>query len=136
MHVLRKHDLRSSIPDASAARIVAEIELLIHRYGAREISFVDDTFTVKRSRIYEIFDLARQRGLRFPWSCMSRVNTVDEDLLQYMRDHGCWYISFGWKCRRGDPPVDSQEHQARGRGTRGHGLPPSGDRDQRVLHGR
>ena len=79
----------------SAASIVAEIELLMKRHGAREISFVDDTFTVRRSRIYEIFELARQRGLRFPWSCMSRINTVDEDLLRYMRDNGCWYIGFG-----------------------------------------
>jgi anaerobic magnesium-protoporphyrin IX monomethyl ester cyclase len=79
----------------SASSIVGEIELLMRQFGAREISFVDDTFTVKRSRIYEIFDLARQRGLQFPWSCMSRINTVDEDLLRYMRDQGCWYISFG-----------------------------------------
>lgn len=79
----------------SAESIVAEIEFLMTQHGAREISFVDDTFTVRRSRIYEIFDLARQRGLRFPWSCMSRINTVDEDLLRYMRDNGCWYISFG-----------------------------------------
>jgi radical SAM superfamily enzyme YgiQ (UPF0313 family) len=79
----------------SAASIVAEIEFLTAQHGAREISFVDDTFTVRRSRIYEIFALARQRGLKFPWSCMSRINTVDEDLLRYMRDNGCWYISFG-----------------------------------------
>jgi len=79
----------------SAGSIVEEIELLINKHGAREISFVDDTFTINRPRIYEIFDLARQRGLRFPWSCMSRINTVDDDLLQYMRDNGCWYVSFG-----------------------------------------
>jgi len=79
----------------SAESIAAEIEFLIDRYGVREISFVDDTFTVNRSRIYEIFELTRQRGLRFPWSCMSRINTVDEELLRYMHDHGCWYISFG-----------------------------------------
>lgn len=79
----------------SAESVVDEIEMLIHKYGAREISFVDDTFTVKPKRIYEIFDIARKRGLHFPWSCMSRVNTVDEKLLTYMRDNGCWYIGFG-----------------------------------------
>ena len=63
--------------------VVAEIEFLIEKHGVRETSFVDDTFTVKRSRIYEIFDLTRKRGLKFPWSCMSRVNTVDEELLRY-----------------------------------------------------
>ncbi len=79
----------------SAESVVDEIEMLIRKYGVREISFVDDTFTVKPKRIYEIFDIARARGLQFPWSCMSRVNTVDEKLLTYMRDNGCWYIGFG-----------------------------------------
>ena len=26
---------------------------------------------------------------------MSRINTVDRDTLQFMREHGCWHISFG-----------------------------------------
>lgn len=79
----------------SAASIVDEIEFLMSRHGVREIAFVDDTFTVRPQRIYEIFDLAARRGLKFPWSCMSRVNTVDEKLLRYMRANGCWYVSFG-----------------------------------------
>lgn len=56
---------------------------------------MDDTFTLRPRRIYEIFDLTRARGLRFPWTCMSRINTVDEDLLSYMKKNGCWHISFG-----------------------------------------
>ncbi|MBI4875294.1 MAG: radical SAM protein [Acidobacteria bacterium] len=79
----------------SAESIVDEIELLMTRHGVREIAFVDDTFTVRPARIYEIFELAGRRGLRFPWTCMSRVNTVDEDLLRFMKASGCWYISFG-----------------------------------------
>ncbi len=79
----------------SAESIVAEIELLMSEYGVREIAFVDDTFTVKPARIYEVFDLARSRGLSFPWTCMSRINTVDEKLLRYMKDNGCWHVSFG-----------------------------------------
>ena len=79
----------------SAENIVAEIELLTNRYGVREIAFVDDTFTVRPRRIYEIFDLARTKGLRFPWTCMARINTVDEELLSFMKRNGCWHISFG-----------------------------------------
>jgi radical SAM superfamily enzyme YgiQ (UPF0313 family) len=79
----------------SAESVVEEIELLIRRYGVREIAFVDDTFTIRPKRIYEIFDLAARRELRFPWTCMSRINTVNEELLRYMKANGCWYVSFG-----------------------------------------
>ncbi len=87
----------------SAENIVDEIELLMSRYGVREIAFVDDTFTLSRNRIRKIFELARKRRLSFPWTCMSRINTVDEALLGYMRDNGCWYIAFG--IESGDPAI-------------------------------
>ena len=79
----------------SAKAVADDIETLIHRYGAREIAFMDDTFTVSKPRVYEIFRILRERGLTFPWSCMSRISTVDEPLLKFMRDNGCWHIAFG-----------------------------------------
>jgi anaerobic magnesium-protoporphyrin IX monomethyl ester cyclase len=79
----------------SAKSIVDEIDMLINQHGIREIAFVDDTFTIDQKRVREIFSLLAQRGLRFPWSCMSRINTVDESLLTYMRDQGCWLMAFG-----------------------------------------
>lgn len=79
----------------SAENIVAEIEMLVTYYGVREIAFVDDTLTIRPKRIYEIFDLTRSKGLQFPWTCMARINTVDENLLRYMKQNGCWHISFG-----------------------------------------
>lgn len=79
----------------SADNIVDEIEQLVNERGVKEFAFVDDTFTVRPQRIYEIFEKTASRGLKFPWTCMSRINTVDEELLRFMRDNGCWYISFG-----------------------------------------
>lgn len=79
----------------SAENIVSEIELLHTRYGIREIAFVDDTFTIDNERIRQIFSLLNQKGISFPWTCMSRINTVDEDILRFMKDAGCWHISFG-----------------------------------------
>lgn len=79
----------------SARNIVDEIEMLMQDFGVREFAFVDDTFTIKAARIHEIFELCRERGLSFPWTCMSRVNTVNRELLTYMRDNGCWYVAFG-----------------------------------------
>jgi radical SAM superfamily enzyme YgiQ (UPF0313 family) len=79
----------------SAANVAAEIEMLYRTYGVREIAFVDDTFTLRPQRIRELFDRLDQKNIRFPWSCMSRINTVDHDMLRFMRDHGCWHISLG-----------------------------------------
>ena len=79
----------------SAANIAAEIEDLYRTYGVREIAFVDDTFTIRPARIRELFALLAEKTISFPWTCMSRINTVDRDLLRFMRDRGCWHISFG-----------------------------------------
>jgi anaerobic magnesium-protoporphyrin IX monomethyl ester cyclase len=79
----------------SAQSVVDEIELLMHDYGVKEIAFVDDTFTISNKRLSEIFRLTRERGLKFPWTCMARINTVNEKILGEMKENGCWHISFG-----------------------------------------
>jgi radical SAM superfamily enzyme YgiQ (UPF0313 family) len=79
----------------SPQNIAAEIELLWQRYQIREIAFVDDTFTINPQRIVELFRILSEKGIHFPWTCMSRINTVDERILSFMKDHGCWHISFG-----------------------------------------
>jgi radical SAM superfamily enzyme YgiQ (UPF0313 family) len=79
----------------SAENVAAEIEHLWNEYHVREIAFVDDTFTLRPQRIRDLFRILGEKKISFPWTCMSRVSGVDEDLLKFMRDHGCWHISFG-----------------------------------------
>ncbi|MDM7993360.1 MAG: radical SAM protein [Candidatus Fermentibacter sp.] len=79
----------------SPESIVAEIEELVRRYRIRYTGFPDDLFTSDRSFVLEVCRLMRERlpGLR--WSCLGRVNTVDEDLLSEMKRSGCYWISYG-----------------------------------------
>ncbi len=79
----------------TAAHIADEIEHLYHAYGVREIAFVDDTFTIRPARVRELFELLAKKEIAFPWTCMSRINTVDRDTLRFMGQHGCWHVSFG-----------------------------------------
>jgi radical SAM superfamily enzyme YgiQ (UPF0313 family) len=79
----------------SAENVAAEIEHLWNEYHVREIAFVDDTFTLRPQRIRDLFAILDRKNISFPWTCMSRVSAVDEDLLKFMRDRGCWHISFG-----------------------------------------
>jgi radical SAM superfamily enzyme YgiQ (UPF0313 family) len=85
----------------SPERVLDEIEELIQRYGAREIRFFDDTFTISRKRVVRICEMIIERKLRFPWTCLTRVNTVDRDLLQLMKEAGCWQVLYGLES--GDP---------------------------------
>jgi anaerobic magnesium-protoporphyrin IX monomethyl ester cyclase len=79
----------------SPENIAAEIEMLYRQYHIREIAFVDDTFTLRPQRIIELFRILDEKKIRFPWTCMSRINTVDYEILKFMKQHGCWHISFG-----------------------------------------
>jgi radical SAM superfamily enzyme YgiQ (UPF0313 family) len=85
----------------SPERVLAEIEELLGRYGAREIRFFDDTFTINRKKVEKICEMIIERGLRFPWTCLTRVNTVDKGLLRLMKEAGCWQVLFGLES--GDP---------------------------------
>jgi anaerobic magnesium-protoporphyrin IX monomethyl ester cyclase len=84
-----------SLRQRSPGNIADEISLLYNKYGIREIAFVDDTFTINAPRILTLFRILNHQDIRFPWTCMSRINTVDENILRFMKENGCWHISFG-----------------------------------------
>jgi len=79
----------------SAKNVVDEIEQAVKQYGIDEIYFDDDTFTMDKKRVLEICWLMQERGLRVPWICQARVDTVDRETLLEMKEAGCHYILFG-----------------------------------------
>ena len=79
----------------SPKRVVDELEHLVQNYGVREIAFYDDVFTLNRQRVIGITQEILRRGLKLHWSCESRVNLVDAEMLQLMRRAGCYTIAYG-----------------------------------------
>ena len=86
--IYRKHSIK---------RIIEEINVLLNDYGAKDIIFRDDTFTVDRQHVIELCNEIIKLGLnkRFEWSCMTRVNLVDRELLKIMKKAGCWSMHYG-----------------------------------------
>ena len=80
---------------SSAEYVVREIRELMQEFGAKEIAFLDDTFVLDRKRLYAIFELLKHENINFPWTCMTRVDHLDYDILKFMKDNGCWQIRFG-----------------------------------------
>ncbi len=79
----------------SANSVVNEIELLLNKYHYKGAKFFDSTLTLRKSHITSICDEIIKRGLKFPWECEIRVDTVDKDILKRMKEAGCYYVDFG-----------------------------------------
>jgi len=78
----------------SAALIVDEIEQIMS-YGIDRINVADDLFASDKARVKDVCGEIQKRGLSFTWSAFARVNTVDRETLQIMKDTGCDSVSFG-----------------------------------------
>jgi radical SAM superfamily enzyme YgiQ (UPF0313 family) len=84
----------NKIRKRSAVKIVDEIEQILS-YGINRINVADDLFASDKARVKEVCGEIQKRGLSFTWSAFARVNTVDLETLQTMKDTGCDSVSFG-----------------------------------------
>jgi anaerobic magnesium-protoporphyrin IX monomethyl ester cyclase len=70
----------------------------IERLASRGISFFyvsDDTFTLRKKTVLAVCREIIARQLNICWAAISRVDTVDEEILRWMRKAGCIQISYG-----------------------------------------
>jgi len=79
----------------SPENILQEIKLLVANYGVRGIWFFDDAFTPNRQRVWDICEALIEAKLNLSWFCEVRVDTVDKELLQKMKEAGCYCVAFG-----------------------------------------
>ncbi len=84
-------NVRRRSPEA----IVAELVELVKLYDIRYTGFPDDLFTSDKKFVMEICALMREKLPGIKWSCLGRVNTVDREMLETMKNAGCDWISYG-----------------------------------------
>lgn len=77
----------------SGASAGNELEHLIGAYGIDGFAIVDDNFIVNKNKVHDICACIRDLHLR--WSALSRVDTVDQTLLDDMAASGCIEVKFG-----------------------------------------
>ena len=86
---------RTQYNPRSSESVIKEIEECYYKYGIREIDIFDYEFTGIKTRVMKICKLIQEKGLDIIWSCRSRVDTVDRELLAEMKKAGCSRIYFG-----------------------------------------
>lgn len=90
-----KHIFGSYCRSHSPRYIMNIIKDLYYNYGKKHIFFMDDTFTLFRKQRMELFKLLEKEKMDLTWSCNTRVDCVDKELLQAMKKSGCTYILYG-----------------------------------------
>jgi len=79
----------------SPEKVLEEIEYNIKTYKIRNFFFWADTFTLDKTYVINLCNLLIDKKIDVSWVCNSRVDTVDEEMLQLMGRAGCWMISYG-----------------------------------------
>lgn len=85
----------SRIRSVSPKKVLEEIEELVNKYDIREIIFYDDSFTIDKPRVMKICDMIIERKIKVRWQCETRVNLVDQEMLDKMKEAGCYLIAYG-----------------------------------------
>ncbi len=75
--------------------IVNELSECVERFGIHEFLFHADTFTLNKRWTIELCQRIVEQNLTIRWGCNSRVDTIDDERLTWMKKAGCWVIGFG-----------------------------------------
>jgi radical SAM superfamily enzyme YgiQ (UPF0313 family) len=87
----------------SVTNVVDEIDFLHEKYGVTHFNFFDDAFTLDKARVIRICQEIIRRELDISWECVTRVDFVSDDMLEWMKKAGCLSISYG--VESGSPTV-------------------------------
>lgn len=75
--------------------IVDEMEHNYNKYNIGQFMIKDSTFTVNKKWVREICSEIESRNLKINWTCNTRVDMVEENLLRTMKKSGCHMVMFG-----------------------------------------
>ena len=89
-HVSYQYSVRLRSPE-----LLVEEMWLLKKLGVRHIQMYADLFTVNRDQVMNLSKLMVKEGLKMTWTCNSRVDYVDEEMLSWMGRAGCQLISWG-----------------------------------------
>jgi len=89
-HVSYQYSTRLRSPE-----LLVEEMWQLKEYGINNIHMYADLFTVNRDQVVDLCELMIKEKININWTCNSRVDYVDEEMLSLMGRAGCWYISWG-----------------------------------------
>ncbi|HEY5572262.1 MAG TPA: radical SAM protein [Anaerolineales bacterium] len=89
-HVSYQYSARLRSP-----KLIMEELWYLKKLGIHNIHMYADLFTVSRDQVVELCERMIAEKINIKWTCNSRVDYVDEEMLQLMGKAGNWLISWG-----------------------------------------
>lgn len=90
-----KNMWRRRVRYRSINNILDEIEGLQRKYSVRNITFMDDSFTLNPERVSQLCSALIARKSNITWSCLTRVDAISDELIYLMKKAGCTKIDIG-----------------------------------------
>ena len=94
-NIKANYDGRPGVRFRSPERIADEIGLLVEEYGVKNIKFADEIFGLRESHITETCDLLAQRGYDLNIWAYTRIDTINQRLLEKMKAAGINWLAYG-----------------------------------------
>lgn len=85
---------RRKVRYRSPENVLEELKL-IKELGFDLVKFMDSTFTLDKRRAIEICKLMGEEGLDIKWSCETRADALNDELLKALSEAGCTLICIG-----------------------------------------
>jgi anaerobic magnesium-protoporphyrin IX monomethyl ester cyclase len=76
-------------------KLIQEVEYAIQSFGVQTAYFFDLEFTLLRNQVVEFCQYMIKKQHNFTWCCQTRLDLVDDELLDLMRRAGCRLIHCG-----------------------------------------
>ena len=92
----KKYRMRSAESVFSEVFYFSSIILRDNRLLKSYLAIYDDTFTVNRNRLLKFCKYMIDSGLNvIPWKCESRIDIIDEEIIKFMKEAGCFALHVG-----------------------------------------
>ena len=84
-----------SVRHRKPERVVEEMQEVHREFGTTEFHMWDDTFTLNKEHFLKFCDLLIGKKSPFLWSCSTRVDFLNYDILKKMKRAGCFTVFIG-----------------------------------------
>ncbi len=89
------HSFGTKLTALTPENVIEHILFLKKTFGIKSLRFIDDTFTAIPSRVIKICKLMLEHKVNLQWSCLSRADTLNEEMLHWMKKAGCIRLAIG-----------------------------------------